>query len=71
MFNVNIAMAARITKEAIIAKGCQNQAETLGYAVTLCQLVSQSEEPQSAENPVKTEEKTEQKNSQTTGEPQL
>ena len=73
-FNVNIAMAARITKEAIIAKGCQNQAETLGYAVTLCQIVisgSQSEEPQSAENPVKTEEKTEQKNSQTTGEPQL
>ena len=61
-FNVNIAMAARITKEAIIAKGCQNQAETLGYAVTLCQIVisgRQSEEPQSAENSVKTEEKPE------------
>ncbi len=73
-FGVSIAMAAKITKEAIIAKGRKHPAETLGYAVTLCQTVisgGRSEAPQSAENPITDKEKPEQKSAQTAGEHQL
>lgn len=44
-------MAAKITKEAIIAKDYENQTETLGYAVTLYQTIieGRSAEPQSVQ----------------------
>lgn len=50
-FDISVAMAAKITKEAIIAKDYENQTETLGYAVTLYQTIieGRSAEPQSVQ----------------------